>query len=151
MLQSAAKLQSENPGSVESFEMMDPAVATEDPHNLLTDKDMQAKVGKAVRRCSHCTNAPVVFTQVPEIARTILQATCHVCRVCKNCTPSIGCRLAPDPVRAPEVPSSPWREHMQFPWLVSILLGTGAEPCSMTSTCVLLAYSSQLAVNSAMA
>lgn len=34
-------LQSENPGSVEAFEMMDPAVETEPVDHLLTDKDMK--------------------------------------------------------------------------------------------------------------
>lgn len=38
--QSAAVLQSENPASVEAFEMMAPAVETEPVDHLLTDKDM---------------------------------------------------------------------------------------------------------------
>jgi hypothetical protein len=45
LLQSAAKLQSENPASVESFEFETPAVKTADTKVLLTDKDIQVRRG----------------------------------------------------------------------------------------------------------
>jgi hypothetical protein len=88
LLQSAARIQSENPARVEAFELETPAVKTVEVDALLTDKDIAVRMVTAGQSCSYTSAATRTalgsFCDCPDVLNRVADVLRRRCQLCRD-------------------------------------------------------------------